>query len=95
MFVGRPTVQQDPWHLGRWDEAERHFADALAMNERVGARPTSCAPCAPGPRCSSPAAHRAGHARELIAAGRAEAETLDMAREFVRFERLSERMASP
>jgi class 3 adenylate cyclase/tetratricopeptide (TPR) repeat protein len=25
--------------LHRWDEAERHFADALAMNARMGARP--------------------------------------------------------
>jgi tetratricopeptide (TPR) repeat protein len=25
--------------LTRWDEAERHFADALAANERIGARP--------------------------------------------------------
>jgi tetratricopeptide (TPR) repeat protein len=24
--------------LGRWDEAERHFADGLAINERLGAR---------------------------------------------------------
>jgi hypothetical protein len=26
--------------LGRWDDAERHFTDALAMNERLGARPS-------------------------------------------------------
>ena len=25
--------------LGRWDVAERYFEDALAMNERIGARP--------------------------------------------------------
>lgn len=25
--------------LARWDDAERHFRDALAMNERIGARP--------------------------------------------------------
>ena len=25
--------------LSRWDDAERHFRDALAMNERIGARP--------------------------------------------------------
>ena len=35
----------------------------------------------------------AARPRELIAAGRAEAETLDMARELVRFERLTECMA--
>ena len=34
----------------------------------------------------------ADRARDLIAAGRAEAETLAMARELVRFERLSERL---
>ena len=26
--------------LGCWDDAERHFTDALAMNERLGARPS-------------------------------------------------------
>jgi tetratricopeptide (TPR) repeat protein len=26
--------------LGRWDDAERHFTDALAMNEHLGARPS-------------------------------------------------------
>jgi hypothetical protein len=26
--------------LERWEAAERHFADALAINERVGARPS-------------------------------------------------------
>ncbi len=25
--------------LARWDDAERHFRDAIAMNERIGARP--------------------------------------------------------
>jgi len=80
--------------LGRWDDAERHFTDALAMNERLGARPSIVRTRrawasmlldrnAPGD---------AARARELIAAGRAEAETLGMAREVVRFERLTERM---
>ena len=82
--------------LGRWDDAERHFADALAMNERLGARPyvvrTRRAWAemlldrnAPGD---------AERARELIAAGRAEAEQLGMARELVRFERLQARLAT-
>ena len=82
--------------LQRWDDAERHFADALAMNERLGARPyvvrTRRAWAsmlldrdAPGDR---------ERAAELITAGRAEAETLGMARELVRFERLAERIAS-
>ncbi|MBI1818024.1 MAG: AAA family ATPase [Deltaproteobacteria bacterium] len=83
--------------LGRWDDAERHFTDALEMNERFGARPyvvrTRRAwaamlldrndPSRPGD---------AARARELIAAGRAEAEQLGMARELVRFDRLNERL---
>ena len=79
--------------LERWDEAERHFTAALAMNERLGARPylvqtrRSWASMlldrdAPGDR---------ERARELIAAGRAEAEELGMARELVHFDRLQER----
>jgi len=82
--------------LGRFDDAERHVAEALAMNERLGARPyvvrTRRAWAemlldrnAPGD---------AARARELIAAGRAEAEQLGMARELVRFERLRERLES-
>jgi len=82
--------------LGRWIEAERHFTDALAMNERLGARPyvvrtrrawaTMCLDRG-DPRDTA-------RARELIAAGRAEAETLGMAREIVHLERLRERMES-
>ena len=82
--------------LGRWDDAERHFTDALAMNERFGARPAIVRTRrawasmlldrnAPGDR---------ERARDLIAAGRAEAAQLGMARELVRFERLRERMGS-
>jgi hypothetical protein len=82
--------------LHRWDDAERHFADALTMNERLGARPHVVGTRrawasmlldrdAPGDRA---------RAAELIAAGRAEAETLGMARELVRFERLAARIAS-
>ena len=82
--------------LERWDDAERHFDKALAMNERIGARPwlvrtrRSYAqmlldrddPSRPGDRA---------RAAELIAAGRGEAERLGMARELVRFDRLHER----
>ena len=64
------------------------------MNERLGARPwvvrtrrawatTLLDRNPPGD---------AARARDLIAAGRAEAETLGMARELVRFERLSARV---
>jgi hypothetical protein len=82
--------------LGRWDDAERHFTDALEMNERFGARPSIVRtrrawaqmlldrndPSRPGD---------AARVRELIAAGRTEAEQLGMARELVRFERLTQR----
>ncbi len=77
--------------LGRWDDAERHFTDALEMNECFGARP------------SIVRTRRAWAAMLLDrnapgdrerAAGRAEAEQLGMARELVRFERLTAQMES-
>src|SRR5262249_59726992 len=82
--------------LRRWEEAERHFEGALATNERLEARPWVVRTRrgwaailldrdAPGDR---------ERAAELIAAGRAEAETLGMARELVRFDRLLERLES-
>ncbi len=81
--------------LGRFDDAERHFAEALAMNERLGARPylvrTRRAWAEMLLDRNTP--EDAARARELIAAGRAEAETLGMAREVVRFERLQARLA--
>ena len=80
--------------LHRWDDAERHFGDALAMNERLGARPfavrTRRAWAAMLLDRSAP--DDAARARELIAAGLAEAEALGMAREVVRFQRLQERL---
>jgi pentatricopeptide repeat protein len=80
--------------LRRWDEAERHFARALATNERLEARPWVVRTRrgwasmlldrnAPGDR---------EQAAALIAAGRAEAEQLGMARELERFERLQQRL---
>jgi predicted ATPase len=80
--------------LRRWDDAERHFESALAANAHLGSRPhvvwtrrgwaaMLLDRDAPGDRA---------RARELIAAGRAEAEQLSMARELVRFERLSARL---
>ena len=80
--------------LGRWDDAEGHFTDALEMSERFGARPSIVRTRrawasmlldrnAPGD---------ATRARDLIAAGRAEAEQLGMARELACFERLSARL---
>src|SRR5262249_14417903 len=82
--------------LCRWDDAECHFADALAMNERLGARPyvvrTRRAWAAM--LLDRGATGDAPRARELIAAGLAEAGTLGMAREIVRLERLRARMES-
>lgn len=79
--------------LGRWDDAERHFTEALAMNERLGARPylvrTRRAWAAM--LLDRDAAGDRARAAELISEGRAEAERLGMARELVRFERLRER----
>jgi hypothetical protein len=80
--------------LRRWEEAERHFESALATNERLEARPWVVRTRrgwaamlldrdAPGDRA---------RAAELIAAGRAEAERLGMARELVRFDRLKSRL---
>src|SRR5262249_15056351 len=61
--------------LGRWDDAERHFTDALAMNERLGARPyvvhTRRAWAAMLLDRNAPG--DAARARDPIAAGRAEA----------------------
>ena len=81
--------------LGRWDDAEGHFIDALAMNERLGARPSIVRTrrAWASMLVDRNAAGDTARARELIAAGRAEAEQLGMARELVRFERLTERLA--
>jgi tetratricopeptide (TPR) repeat protein len=82
--------------LGRWDDAERHFTDALEMNERFGARPyvVRTRRAWASMLLDRNAPGDAARVRELIAAGRAEAETLGMARELVRFERLKERLGS-
>lgn len=76
--------------LGRTDDAERHFTDALAMNERLGARPyvvrTRRAWASMLLRRNAPG--DAERARELIAFGLPEAETLGMAREVELLQRL-------
>ena len=80
--------------MRRWDDAERHFAAAIAVNERLGIRGFAVRSRrgwaemlvnrnAPGD---------AARALEIIDAGRAEAEQLGMARELVRFERLETRL---
>jgi tetratricopeptide (TPR) repeat protein len=80
--------------LGRWDDAERHFADALAMNERLGARPyvVRTRRAWASMLLDRDAPGDATRARDLIAAGRAEAETLGIERELVRLERLQDRL---
>jgi hypothetical protein len=80
--------------LHRWDDAERHFADALAMNERLGARPyvVRTRRAWASMLLDRNVHGDAARARDLIAAGRAEAEQLGMARELVRFERLTARL---
>ncbi len=80
--------------LGRWEDAERHFEHALAVNERLGARPWVVRSRRAWAQMLLER-NRPGdteRARELIAAGRAEAEQLGMARELVRCERLQERL---
>jgi class 3 adenylate cyclase len=81
--------------LSRFHDAERHFADALAMNERLGARPyvVRTRRAWASMLLDRGAPGDATRARELIAAGHAEAEQLGMAREIVRLERLPERVA--
>ncbi len=81
--------------LGRWDEAEQHFTEALAMNERLGARPSVVRTRRAWATMLSDrgAPADAARARDLIAAGLAEAEPLGMAREVVRLQRLRERFA--
>ena len=75
--------------FGRWEVAERHFEQALPVDERLGVRP-----CVVRTRRSYAsmlldcgAASDAARAAELIAA-----ETLGMAREMIRLQRLRERM---
>jgi tetratricopeptide (TPR) repeat protein len=81
--------------LQRWDEADRYFGEAEAMNERIGARPylvrTRRAWAAmlidrnaPGDRARIDA---------LMAAASGAAVELGMQREIVRLERLRERMS--
>lgn len=76
--------------LGRTDDAERHFVDALAMNERLGARPfvVRTRRAWASMLLQHGAAGDAGRARELIVSGLAEAETLGMAREVELLQRL-------
>ena len=83
--------------LSRWREAEDYFNQALAMNERIGARPYLV-------RTVRSYAHmlldrnESGDrqfANTLINRGLAEAEQLGMQREIVRLERLRNRLNMP
>jgi len=80
--------------LRRWEDAERHFEGALATNERLEARPWVVRTRRgwAAMLLDRNAAGDRERARALIAAGRAEAEQLGMAREIVRFDRLRERL---
>ena len=80
--------------LGRWEDAERHFEHALAVNERLGARPylVRTRHAYAQMLLDRNAPRDRERAAELIAAGLAEAEQLGMARERVRFQRLRTRV---
>jgi tetratricopeptide (TPR) repeat protein len=80
--------------LERFDDAERHFHDAVAMNERIGARPylvRSRRAYADMLLARDAAGDRA-QAADVIAAAQAEAAGLGMQREIVRLERLRRRI---
>jgi tetratricopeptide (TPR) repeat protein len=80
--------------LGCWDDAERHFGEALSMNERLGARPylVRTRRAWGSMLLDRGAPGDAARTNELLAAGLAEARELGMAREIVRIERLLEHM---
>jgi hypothetical protein len=80
--------------MQRWDDAERHFEHAVAVNDRLGARPAAVRTRrayaamlldrdAPGDR---------ERAADLITAALAETEQLDMAAEVAKLQRLRERL---
>ena len=82
--------------LGRWDEAERHFERALAMNARFGARASVVrtqraygAMLLERDRPGDPE-----RAARLIAAALTEADVLGMTRETVRLRELETRLAA-
>jgi hypothetical protein len=81
--------------LQRWDEADRYFGEAEAMNERIGARPylvrTRRAWAAMLIDRNAPGDDARFEA--LMAAARGTAAEFGMQREIVRLERLSKRMS--
>jgi hypothetical protein len=76
--------------LERWDEAEQHFIEAVAMNERVGARPylVRARRAYASMLLDRNAQGDRTHGVELIASAHAEATRLGMQREIVRLDRL-------
>jgi tetratricopeptide (TPR) repeat protein len=81
--------------LGYWDEAGRHFEDALAMNERMGARP-SCAHTLHDHACMLLARRQAGdpeRAARLLGDARALYGELGMTSWVGRAEALAEQLA--
>jgi hypothetical protein len=82
--------------LRRWDEADRYFAEAEAMNERIGARPylvrTRRAWAAMLIDRNAP--EDGARIATLMAAASGAAVELGMQREIVRLERLGKRMST-
>ena len=81
--------------LQHWDDAERHFEHAVAMNDRLGARPaavrTRRAYAAMLLDRNAPGDQQ--RAADLITAALAETEQLDMPAEAAKLQRLRERLA--
>jgi len=80
--------------LERWDDAEPHFNEAVAMNERIGARPwlVRTRRAYADMLLDRNAAGDRAHAADVIAVAHAEASRLGMQREIVRLERLRRRI---
>jgi tetratricopeptide (TPR) repeat protein len=76
--------------LHRWDEAEQHFRHALAVNERIGARPyhVRTRRAFANMLLDRQATGDTARATELIVAAAAEAEKLGMGREKIRLDLL-------
>src|SRR5262249_8827342 len=80
--------------LRRWDEADRYFAEAVAMNERIGAQPylVRARRAWAAMLIDRNAPGDGARIVDLMAAASGAAAELGMRREIVRLERLGERM---
>ena len=83
--------------LNRWDEAERYFNLAMAMNGRIGARPYLVRTRRAYSTMLLDRNTSNDHARaaKLIEVGRAEADQLGMRREIDRLDRLRRQLSKP